>query len=83
MKTIIKLSKMEIQSNHDRVKQAELLINQLPEDHEGRNSWLMNYGIAGPANRIRMFDNVKRKKNNYSPRELVWNFETECLNSVG
>jgi hypothetical protein len=26
------------------LKWAELLIKQLPEEHEGRNSWLLNYG---------------------------------------
>jgi len=38
------LSKAEIESGLSRVKWAELLIKQLPEEHEGRNSWLLNYG---------------------------------------
>jgi len=38
------LSKAEIESGLSRVKWAELLIKQLPEKHEGRNSWLLNYG---------------------------------------
>lgn len=40
----IKLTQAEIQSGLDRVRWAEGLILQLPENHEGRNSWLLNYG---------------------------------------
>ena len=40
---IIILNKAEIQSGHSRVKWAEGLIRQLPKDHDGRNSWLLNY----------------------------------------
>lgn len=40
----IKLTPHEIQSNFDRVKFAEGLIRQLPENHDGRNTWLLNYG---------------------------------------
>lgn len=39
----IKLTPAEIQSGHDRVRWAEGLIRQLPVDHDGRNSWLLNY----------------------------------------
>lgn len=41
---VIHLSKAEIQSGLDRVKWAEALIRQLPDNHDGRNSWLLNYG---------------------------------------
>jgi hypothetical protein len=41
---VIMLDKAEIQSGHDRVKWAEGLIRQLPVNHDGRNSWLFNYG---------------------------------------
>jgi hypothetical protein len=41
---IIILTPAEVQSGADRVKWAEGLIKQLPEDHNGRNRWLMNYG---------------------------------------
>ena len=78
MKDTIKLSKKEIQSGHNRVKQAELLICQLPLNQDGRNSWLMNYGITTTADAIRMDDNEKRKENGYTPRNLTWDFETEC-----
>jgi len=44
--TAIPLTPAEIQSNHSRVNWAEGLIRQLPEDHDGRNSWLLNYGNA-------------------------------------
>lgn len=30
------------------VKWAEDLIRQLPADHDGRNSWLLNFGTAAP-----------------------------------
>jgi len=40
----IQLTPFEVQSGLDRVRWAELLIRQLPEGHDGRNSWLLNYG---------------------------------------
>lgn len=42
--TTIELTRAETQSGMTRVRWAELLIKQLPEHHEGRNSWLLNYG---------------------------------------
>jgi len=42
----IALTPAEIQSGSDRVKWAEGLIRQLPVDHDGRNSWLLNYGAC-------------------------------------
>lgn len=45
---VIKLTPAEIQSNYNRVQWAEGLIRQLPETHDGRNSWLLNYG-TGPT----------------------------------
>lgn len=45
---VIILTPAEIQSNYNRVQWAEGLIRQLPETHEGRNSWLLNYGAAQP-----------------------------------
>ena len=41
---VIHLTPAEVQSKHDRVKWAEGLIRQLPETHDGRNSWLLNFG---------------------------------------
>jgi len=43
----------ELQSKVSRVKIAELLILQLPDDHEGRNTWLMNYGREQEAMDLR------------------------------
>lgn len=43
-KDVIRLTKSEIQNGLDRVRWAELLIKQLPETHEGRNTWLKNFG---------------------------------------
>lgn len=40
---VIRLTPAELQSGLDRVRHAEGLIRQLPEDHDGRNSWLLNY----------------------------------------
>jgi hypothetical protein len=40
----IPLDPHEIQSGSTRVDWAEGLIKQLPADHDGRNSWLLNYG---------------------------------------
>lgn len=45
---VIALTPAEIQSGLDRVRWAELLIRQLPPDHDGRNSWLLNYARAEP-----------------------------------
>lgn len=39
----------EEQSGVDRVRWAEGLIQQLPADHDGRNSWLLNYGTSHEA----------------------------------
>lgn len=41
---VIVLNESEVQSGYSRVRWAEGLIRQLPADHEGRNSWLLNYG---------------------------------------
>lgn len=46
MKKVIELTPIEIQSGLTRVKWAEALIRQLPEDHDGRNSWLLNYSAV-------------------------------------
>ena len=82
MMTYIELSKQEIASNLSRVRKAELLIEQLPNTHDGRNTWLMNYGVRTEAERIRKNYAEKLKESGYVPRTLVWNDETECLDSV-
>lgn len=82
MANTITLSAEEIQSGLDRVRFAEMLIEQLPENHDGRNTWLMNYGIRDTAKHIRAIDNVKRENDGLSPRELIWCDKTKCLESV-
>lgn len=52
--TAIQLTPSEIQSNFNRVKHAEGLIRQLPNYHEGRNSWLLNYGESDEAFKIKI-----------------------------
>jgi len=47
--TAIKLSAAEIQSGLTRVKAAENLIQHLPLDHDGRNTWMLNYGTTDEA----------------------------------
>ena len=81
-KTIINLSSAEIQSKHSRVKFAEGLILQLPETHDGRNSWLLNYGIGKEAKELRSSRKHKYKDKGYTPRKLIWNNETDCLDPV-
>lgn len=49
----IKLTRPEIQSATSRVREAELLIAQLPETHDGRNTWLLNYGTGPEAKDLR------------------------------
>ena len=65
----IKLSEGELISGSTRQQWAEGLILQLPKDHEGRNSWLLNYGQKDEAQRLR------------SKHGLLWNPSTECAES--
>ncbi len=74
MKEQIKLSKAEIQSGSSRVKRAEGLIKQLPKGHDGRNTWLMNYGHGEDAETI-------RNKHNFD-KALDWDEEHDCLKSA-
>ena len=73
MKKKIKLSGFELQSGLDRVRAAEGLIVQLPLEHDGRNSWLLNYGVMGEAEQIR--------KDYHHP--LKWDKKTNCLHTTG
>lgn len=49
----MELTDAEKQSNYDRVRYAEGLIQQLPDNHDGRNTWLLNYGTGDEAKAIR------------------------------
>jgi hypothetical protein len=81
-KEIIKLSQQELQSKLSRVKWAEGLILQLPNTHDGRNSWLLNYGVSKEAMELRAGDAQRLRDMGYEPRQLTWNDETQCLNSA-
>jgi hypothetical protein len=61
----------EVQSGLDRLRWAEALILQLPADHDGRNSWLMNYGRAEEARRLR------------AKRGLTFNEQSQAVNPPG
>ena len=49
----LELTPAEVQSKYDRLKFAEALISQLSSDHDGRNTWLLNYGNGTVAKEIR------------------------------
>ena len=49
----IKLNEVEIRAGLSRVLFAEVLIEQLPKDHDGRNTWLLNYGTLKEAKELR------------------------------
>lgn len=51
--TSIPLTEAEISTGFDRVRQAEALILQLPPGHEGRNSWLLQFGSGEDAKALR------------------------------
>ncbi len=67
----IKLSNCEIQSGTNRVQWAEGLIEQLPKNHDGRNSWLLNYGVKYEAGKMR------------KDRGLMFIPETDCCETTG
>ena len=49
----ITLTSAETQSGSNRQRWAETLISKLPDSHDGRNSWLLNYGIGIEAMALR------------------------------
>lgn len=51
--THLKLTPAEQQSGSSRQRWAEGLIEQLPGNHDGRNGWLLNFGVGGEAERLR------------------------------
>lgn len=81
---IIKLTGAEIQSGLCRVKWAEGLILQLPYSHDGRNSWLLNYGVGEEAIRARKhrglrFDEDTRAAEMIRSTEPLGNYvECDC-----
>jgi len=71
---VIILNSAEIQSGSDRVKWAEGLILQLPPEHEGRNSWLLNYGRGPEADKIRV---------DMGFNQFDWLEDSDCLSPRG
>lgn len=67
----IKLNKHELQSGINRQHWVEALILQLPNTHDGRNSWLLNYGIGEEAVSKRLKKGIK------------WDKATESAETVG
>ena len=73
-RTSIMLTPHEIQSGLTRVRSAENLIAQLPDTHDGRTKWLMNYGVGDEAKLIR-----KTHQENHVNVNLFWNSKTQSL----
>lgn len=71
----LQLTVPEVQSKINRVLNAEGLIKQLPKDHDGRNTWLLNFGISDEAKTI-------RETHKLIDACIVWNEETQSLNPV-
>ena len=40
---------------HNRLSYAETLVMQLPNDHDGRNTWLLNFGQGLEAESLRAY----------------------------
>lgn len=72
----IKLNDAEIRGNYSRVKFAENLILQLPTDHDGRNTWLLNYGKSKVAKKFRKARGLKFDKKTQSCELTTINNET-------
>lgn len=79
----IHLTTHEIQSGLNRVQDAEGLILQLPKNHDGRNTWLLNYGVRKEAQELRnsRCDRIERKGYRRPPK-LVWSERTCSLKPV-
>jgi hypothetical protein len=55
---VIVLNNVEQRSKLTRVLSAEHLIQQLPKEHQGRNSWLLNYGVEEESIQMRVSRNL-------------------------
>ena len=60
----------EVGSQFSRVAFAEGLIRQLPVDHDGRNTWLLNYGQSDEAKALR------------EKRNIGWIRETQAAETI-
>lgn len=67
----IKLTKAEVSSGYNRLEWADDLIRQLPETHEGRNSWLMNYGRRYAPGTVRAVPVEARPGESYDDRDAI------------
>ena len=72
----IKLNAVEIQGDFNRVKHAESIILQMPTDHDGRNTWLLNYGKSEEAKKLRKNRGLKFDKKTQSCELTSINNET-------
>lgn len=77
----IKLNAAEIQSGSDRVHRAEGLIAQLPKDHDGRNTWLLNYGQGEEAVALR--ESWETRKGSPLPHWDRWTNSLSLISRVG
>lgn len=65
----------EKQSGLDRVRFAELLILQLPKGHNGRDTWLLNFGVGEESIALRKEMGVPFiKEVNACPTSEAWSF---------
>ena len=67
MKKVITLSNTEIQSGIDRVRMAQNLIEQLPNQNETKENWLLMFGRGS-------YWNSQREK-----RNLIWSKNKQCI----
>ena len=69
-KDTIKLTAAEIAVCCNRVELAEGLIEQLPLEHDGRQLWLMSYGVGTEAHALR------------KARGMGWDDETQAVDTL-
>lgn len=67
---VILLSAAEVQSGSDRQSWAEGLILQLPENHDGRNSWIINYSVS---------DEAQARRDRWNERAATDGREPSCV----
>ena len=56
---MVEQTAVEKQSGYDRLRFAEGLIQQLPVSHDGRNTWLLNFGQSDEARQRRAVRGVR------------------------
>lgn len=58
---------------------AEELIKQLPDDHDGRNSWLLNHGGAGE--RVKQLECIVLRLRNAAKDYSLGSYALRALNN--